>query len=162
MRIRRIVFRTLGLVFACIGILLALRSIGTFVQQVGQRDWTLATATITQTQERRTSSGGRRHSRSRTVYDMRYAYDADGVRYEGETRGRRQYIPVGGTIQIKYDPQRPEACTDILQPSVGALLLNIVFSALFSYLALAASGVLAHLRKKLSHTKKGRVPQGPA
>lgn len=153
MRIRRIIFRAMGLFFAAAGVFILVQSFVSLVVQIGQRDWVTTTATITQTQERRKSTGSsmKRHgSRTRTVYDLHYEYDANGQCYEGMSADKVHYVPVGGTLPIKYNPDAPQESTDLLKVSFGTFFMNVLFSVLFIVLSLAVSGILADIRRKRS------------
>lgn len=151
----RDVFRILvGSVFIVAGIFFMIQGVRIYSEQVSQKDWLVTEATVTETRERVVSSGSRKHSSSRTVYDSVYEYEADGVRCEGERRGWAFYTRVGEKIEIKYNPNNPAENNYILAPDTAALGVNLAGGAVFVFMGLFAAGVL---QKVIRYTSKKKA-----
>ena len=73
----------------------------------------------------------------------RVLYTVDGEVLSGVIYGTADYSKkVGGTFEIKYDPQSPGDSTSVLEPSVSGLLTGILGSCLFIFSALAMTGII--------------------
>lgn len=149
---RKMIVRGAGVLFALAGIWLLLRGCWIFTGQIGQLDWVETEAAVVSTAES-VDYGGYR-GRAKTVYTIGYTYTVDGIRYDGTVRETVDYRAVGEYLTIKYDPADPAACTDILRPSVPALLLNILAACVFILFGLAASGLLKRLRTYREERRK--------
>lgn len=136
MKKKKRTFPIFGITIICFGIAFFIMGITGYIQQLGQRDWSVVTATVINVDERTESSGGRHGHRShRTVYDILYQYEANGNVYTGEIVKNNAPKKLGETLEIKYDPDAPENSTEYLEPSPGFLVSGIV--------ALLVSGLLA-------------------
>lgn len=125
-----------GIIIICFGIAFFVMGITGYIQQLGQRDWAVATATVINVDKRTESGGGRHSPRShRTVYDIIYQYEANGNVYTGEILKSNTSKRLGETFSIKFNPDAPEDSTEYLEPSPGFLVSGII--------ALMVSGLLA-------------------
>lgn len=94
-----------------------------YMQQVDQRGWPVATATVINVDRRRESSGAPHGYRNyRTVYDILYQYEANGNIYMGEILKANAPKKLGETFPIKFNPNAPEESTKYLEPSLGFLI----------------------------------------
>lgn len=125
-----------SIIIICFGIAFFVMGITGYIQQLGQRDWSVATATVINVDKRTESGGGRHGHRShRTVYDILYQYEANGNVYTGEIVKSNAPKKLGETLEIKFDPDAPENSTKYLEPSPGFLVSGII--------ALLVSGLIA-------------------
>ena len=99
--------------------------------QQSQKDWPVTDAAAISVERRRESSGGRRHSSSRWVYDITYEYTVGGTVYTGEIIGTISQKEIGESFSIKYDPKAPSVSTDILSPQPDALAANLLGGLFF-------------------------------
>lgn len=139
--VRGILFAA-GIIFICAGVYFFIHGIHTYIQQVGQWDWQVTTATVINVDERRKSGGGRHNRSHRTVYDIYYQYEADGDLYTDVIYGVNAGKKYGESFDIKYDPKAPQNSTHNLQPAPGAVVSGVlgalVFGAAGLYLARSA------------------------
>lgn len=150
---RDIVRIIIGSVFVVAGIFFMIQGVRIYAEQKAQNDWIVTEAAVTETRERVQSSGSRKHSSSRTVYDSVYEYEVDGVRYEGERKGWAFYTRVGEKIEIKYNPNNPAENNYILAPDPAALGVNLAGGGVFVFMGLFAAGVLQKLIKYTAKKK---------
>lgn len=139
---RRIIVSIFGVVFFLGGIYFFVTAVNTYSQQLATKDWTVATATVTDVHEREEyqSSRGRR-SNYITVYDIGYQYDSSSGSHLGRIVGTKFYKAPGETFSIKYDPEAPEHSTDIIELQTGALIVNLAMSCAFMAIGLWAMGL---------------------
>ncbi len=102
-----------------------------YQMQQSQKDWPVTDAAAISVERRRESSGGRRHSSSRWVYDITYEYTVGGTVYTGEIIGTVSQKEIGESFSIKYDPKVPSVSTDILSPQPDALAANLLGGLFF-------------------------------
>lgn len=128
-----------------------------YVRQLGQRDWSVATATVINVDERTETGGGRHGHRShRTVYDILYQYQANGNVYTGEILKNNVPKKLGETLEIKYDPDAPENSTKYLEPSPGIVVSSVIGFLIFGLIGYRMiRGPL--LKKKKSKPKTGTL-----
>lgn len=62
----------------------------------------------------------------KTVYVISYAYNIDGVEYEGETRSKKPIL-VGDSIEVKYNPELQSSSTTITTPDTERFVVALVF-----------------------------------
>lgn len=106
-----------------------------YIRQLGQRDWSVATATVINVDERTETGGGRHGHRShRTVYDILYQYQANGNVYTGEILKNNVPKKLGETLEIKYDPDAPENSTTALEPAPGKIVMGVIMFIVFGLL----------------------------
>ena len=147
-----IIFRIVGIVILIVGIRMIAEGTINYIEQHKQVDWITTTAEITDVSSRVKSSGTRRGLTS-TVYDITYQYEVDGITYSDEIRSHPEIRLVGDSIKIKYNPVMPDNSTTKLSPSVGDLLVFIIFGAIFGVLGFFLSGLYAVIRRLLRRDK---------
>lgn len=138
--------RLLGIAFLIAAVTLIVGSIQNYAAQHQQTDWPTTEATVTDIASRVERSGNRRH-RSRTVYDLTYAYEVDGQTYERQLKGAPQLHLVGDSLTIKYDPDTPESSTTILSPQFLSLLIPLLMGFVFGTIGFFASGLSRLFRR---------------
>lgn len=139
---RRIIVSIFGVVFFLGGIYFFVTAVNTYSQQLAAKDWTVATATVTDVHEREEYNSSRSSSRKYiTVYDIGYQYDSDSGSHLGRIVGTKFYKAPGETFSIKYDPEAPENSTDITELQTGALIVNLAMSCAFMAIGLWAMGL---------------------
>lgn len=115
-----------GIFVLCFGIAFFVMGMVGYMQQVDQRDWSVATATVINVDRRRESSGAPHGYRNyRTVYDILYQYEANENIYMGEILKANAPKKLGETFPIKFNPNAPEESTKYLEPSLGFLISGI-------------------------------------
>ena len=133
--------KAIGAVIALVGLYFMYQSISFYVESCDRSDWQAGIARITDVRERYKSSGVGRGGK--LVHDVFYEYTVDGEVLSGVIYGTADYSKkVGGTFEIKYDPQSPGDSTSVLEPSVSGLLTGILGSCLFIFSALAMTGII--------------------
>ena len=139
-------FQIMGFValYACISIIIG--GVQNYIEQNEQLDWTLYTAEVTDISSRVERSGSRKHSSSRTVYDIIYEYEVDGVTYTEELENASKIRKVGDSLKIKYDPEAPENSTTILVPSIRDLIVTFVIGIVFGVIGFFTSGIYWWIR----------------
>lgn len=106
-----------------------------YVRQLGQRDWSVATATVINVDERTETGGGRHGHRSyHIVYDILYQYEANGNVYTGEILKNNVPKKLGETLEIKYNPDAPENSTTALEPAPGKIVMGVIMFIVFGLL----------------------------
>lgn len=73
--------------------------------QQSQKDWPVTDAAAISVERRRESSGGRRHSSSRWVYDITYEYMVSGTAYTGEIIGTVSPKEIGESFRSNTTPK---------------------------------------------------------
>lgn len=137
--------RFLGIVFIIAGIVFTIIAFKLYIEQLNQRSWIKTEATVTNVTSRQVSRGGVKSKGSKTVYDAVYIYENDsGESYVGEIKGTQWKKSVGEKVTVKYDPENPSESTDILEPGIGALLVNLFFGLFW-----IAVGIFPFVRSKL-------------
>ena len=121
-----------GIVFIFFGFSSLIIGITRYTEQLGQRDWSVATATVISVDERTETSGGRHGHRSyHTVYDILYQYEANGNVYTGEIVKSNTPKSLGETLEIKFDPDAPENSTKYLEPYPGIVVSSVIGFIIF-------------------------------
>lgn len=139
---------TMGMLFALALLIFSVMCFRNYCTQLKQSDWVTTTATITSVSEtrKRTSTKNAHH----TVYDIYYVYSVNGQEYDGKIDDLNRSIPIGNTVQIKYNSNAPEESTHITKPAKSVLIMGIVFGA---------GGLLwlgSHIRSIVAAKKKNR------
>lgn len=151
------IFILVGLVFAAVGLVFAIIGIRQIVRGLASSNWRTAFGTIISSSVEINSKDGSQEvvSGSRYEYaaDVRYEYEVGGEKYTGseisfasasarDTRTAERLVhryPEGKSVQVSYNPVKPEAA--VLEPGVpkGAIfpliigLPVMVFGALFAF-----------------------------
>lgn len=140
--------RLFGVVFIIAGILFTIMAFDIYVEQLDQRSWIKTEATITDVSSRQVSSGGVKSKGTKTVYDAVYVYENDsGRRFVGELERTQWKRTVGEKLTVKYDPENPTESTNILEPSIGAFIVNLFFGLFW-----LAVGIFTSVKFKLANT----------
>lgn len=150
-------FRLLGVLALLAGLYLMVGSVVSYVEQCRQANWPTTSASVTDCSSRVIRSSGRRHSHSRTVYDVTYQYQVNGERYTGQGTGQAAPCLVGDSLSIKYDPERPANSTTVLTPQISDLVFPFGGGALFCALGVWASGLVGRIRNPTS--EEAREPE---
>ena len=95
-----------GIIFICFGIASFSIGITGYIEQLGQRDWSVTTATVININEYRSG-----HKNRSTRYNILYQYEANGNVYTGEIVKSNTPKTLGETLEIKFDPDAPENST---------------------------------------------------
>lgn len=141
-----------GIVIIFFGIAFFIMGITSYIQQLGQRDWSVATATVINVDERTETGGGRHGHRShRTVYDILYQYEVNGNVYTGEIVKNNVPKTLGETLEIKYDPDAPENSTTALEPAPGLMISGVIMFIVFGLLGCRM------IWEPLAKKKKGKM-----
>lgn len=156
-------FRVLGVLALLAGLYLMGESVAQYVTQCQQADWPTTSASVTDCSSRVIRSGGRRHSHSRTVYDVTYQYQVNGERYTGRGTGQAAPRLVGDSLSVKYDPECPNRSTTVLTPQISDLVIPFGGGVLFCVLGVWASGLVGRIRKRevsnASEETQGTLPE---
>ena len=123
---KNIFIKIFASVFVAFSLYIGYLGIRNYCDQFGQRDWEKADATVTQIVPIYGEDGGN----SKQRYDIHYVFDVGMDTYTGVLNNEKIYRNTGDVIVIKYDPDDPNKTTDILEPRVDALIIN-VFTAVF-------------------------------
>lgn len=116
--------RAMGMVFALAMLVVAIICFRNYYIQLGQTDWIAATATVTQVKEDYDSTANGDYN---IFYDIYYTYTVGGQPYNGMVDDMNQSLPVGETIDIKYNPDAPDHSTDVTKPAKSVLIMGIIF-----------------------------------
>lgn len=136
-------FRIMGIIVFILGIRMVDEGIYNYIEEHGQKDWILTTASVIDISS---EYSGARRSRS-ISYDITYQYEAEGNQYSDKLYNRGHAMRLGDQIKIKYDPHAPDNSTDILAPSIKNLIIFLVFGAIFTTIGFFLSGIWALIRK---------------
>lgn len=128
---KRKILALVGVLFGLWGCYCIYFGFSNYQMQQSQKDWPVTDAAAISVERRRESSGGRRHSSSRWVYDITYEYTVGGTVYTGEIIGTVSQKEIGESFSIKYDPKVPSVSTDILSPQPDALVANLLGGLFF-------------------------------
>lgn len=134
-------------IFTAMIILFGLSGVGSYLNQLNQQDWIKTEAIVKESAFSRLKSTGGRHSRK--LYNVKYVYTVDGIEYEGIIEDTPFPQNSGTEITVKYDEENPNNSTDILEPSLSALLINIVMTVGGSFFVLSIFGFTIHIHKKI-------------
>ena len=117
--------RAMGMLFALVLLIFSVMCFRNYYTQLEQSDWVTTTATVTSVSEtrKRTSTKNGHH----TVYDIYYVYSVNGQEYDDKIDDLNRSIPIGNTVQIKYDPNAPDESTHITKPAKSVLIMGIIF-----------------------------------
>lgn len=98
--------------------------------------WPSTEATVVDMNSYVSSGGGIKSSTSKTIYIITYSYDINGEKYKGEVRSLNP-IPVGNSIEIKYNPEAPSFSTSITTPDTERFVISLIFGII-----LIAAGII--------------------
>lgn len=146
-KIIRIAICIMGIVFMIAGIRMIIGGPMEYIEQQDQVDWPEIRAEIVDVSSRVESSGTGKSYSSTTYYDFIIEYKVDGKTYTNESRSHTKIRQVGDSIAIKYDPDTPENFTTTLSPSIGEMLLLMLFGAIFATIGFFVSGAFALIQK---------------
>lgn len=128
---RRKILALAGVLFGLWGCYCIYFAFANYQAQQSQKDWPMTDAVVTSVEQRRESSGSRRHHSSRWVYDITYEYMVSGTAYTGEIEGTVSKKEIGESFPVKYDPKTPSVSTYILTPQPDALVANLLGGLFF-------------------------------
>ena len=146
-KIIRIAICISGIVCMILGVRMIIGGPMEYIKQQEQVEWPEISAVIVDVSSRVESSGGIKHNRSTTYYDIIIEYEVAGKVYTNESRNHTKIRQVGDSITVKYDPNAPENFTTALTPSVMEMLLLMVFGAIFATIGFFVSGSFALIQK---------------
>ncbi|MFR8001566.1 MAG: DUF3592 domain-containing protein [Hydrogeniiclostridium sp.] len=115
-----------GIIFICFGIASFSIGITGYIEQLGQRDWSVTTATVINIDEYRSG-----HKNRSTRYNILYQYEANGNVYTGEIVKSNTPKTLGETLEIKFDPDAPENSTQYLEPAPGFVVSGVIGFIIF-------------------------------
>ena len=138
----RSVIQGWGVATLLIGIFMFYMGANTYIQSYKQTDWVFGSAYITDISELNRSKVGR----GGINYSMTYEYEVDGTHYTGEFGPLANFIAVGKSIQIKYDPDAPENSTGFLSPSSSDLVFAIA-GLILAVVGFFLSGIFGLIRR---------------
>lgn len=139
-------------IFTVVIILFGLSGVGSYLNQLNQQDWIKTEAIVTESVFSRLRTTSRRHSQK--LYNVKYVYTLDGIEYEGVIEDTPFPQNPGTEITIKYDGENPNNSTDVLEPSLSVLLMNIVMTVGGLFFVLSIFGVTIHIRQKKEKSNK--------
>ena len=124
-----------GVILICFGIAFLIIGITGYLQQLGQKDWPMETATVINVDQRTESSGSRHGYRHRrTVYDITYQYEANGNVYTGEILKSSTPKKLGETFSIKFNPDTPNSSVEYTEPSLVPVLSGLAAFIVFGFI----------------------------
>lgn len=140
-------------IFTAVIILFGLSGVGSYLNQLNQQDWIKTEAIVTESVFSRSRTTGR-HGHSQKLYNVKYVYTLDGIEYEGVIEDTPFPQNPGTEITVKYDGENPNNSTDVLEPSLSALMMNIVMTVGGLFFVLSIFGVTIHIRQKKEKSNK--------
>lgn len=150
---KKIIHKILGIVCLLSAVIIIVGSVQDYMAKCKQNNWISITAEVTDISSRVESSGGVRHNRSTTVYDITYSYEIDGQTYIGKLYGSSILHLVGDDLTIKYDPNAPEYSTAIISPQISSLLFPMLAAIVFAVVGFYMSGLFEWILKLCRHKK---------
>ena len=143
------VFNLFGIGILIVALHLGYSAVTEYMADANSEGWTETTAIVTDLESReRRITRKKRADRYVTVYDITYAYDVDGVSYEGLISGTQNFRVHGEEVRIKYDPAAPEDSTATLNPSLYDLIVPLAAAAVFAVIGYFMSGLWTLLRRR--------------
>lgn len=146
--IRSILAKIVGIALLIASIYFIVQQISVFVVQINQKNWPVTTAIVDSVEERinpYTSTNS-----EATVYYIFYDYYVGEDGYYGISIVPKQNKVPGDTFEIKYDPEFPQITTEIMEPQIAKLIINIILLFVIAYAGLRISGIIKyslHLKK---------------
>lgn len=148
------IFNLLGIGILIVALHLGYSAVTEYIADVNSKDWTQTTAIVTDLEswERRITRK-KRSDRYVTVYDITYAYDVDGVSYEGVISGTQNFRVYGEEVPIKYNPAAPAESTETLNPSLYDLIVPLIAAAFFAVMGYFLSGIWTLFHRRQAQNK---------
>lgn len=138
----------MGWIFMAIALMNLVSGIKLYTRQLQQRDWIVTQAVVTQVTQKIRSSGTRRHRTHTTYYYADYLYTIDGTDFTGTTGASVTYRVTGEKLPVKYDPDRPDDSTEVLEPQTTDLVINLGACVFFGGLGFLMSGLPGKIKKR--------------
>lgn len=138
----------MGWIFMAAALMNLVSGIKLYTRQLQQRDWIVTQAVVTQVTQKIRSSGTRRHRTHTTYYYADYLFTIDGTDFTGTTAGSVTYRVTGEKLPVKYDPDRPDDSTEVLEPQTTDLMINLGACVFFGGLGFLMSGLPGRIKKR--------------
>lgn len=138
----------MGWIFMAAAVINLVSGIKLYTRQLQQQDWIVTEAVVTGGSQKVRSSGTRRHRSHTTYYYADYLYTVDGTDFTGTTGASVTYRVTGEKLSVKYDPDRPDDSTEVLQPQTTGLVIDLGACVFFGGLGFFMSGLPGRIKKR--------------